>query len=249
MRKRLQIGILATFALGAAAALLRLWLLNTGIDEKGLLVSSHPGIWLSYVLTAVMAAGVIALTWPITFKPRYNKMFPGSLVAAAGCIAAAIGLIVFGCQALAGAADTLRRICGIVGLLSAVAMLGIAFFRFKGLRPNFLLLTLVCIFFMLALYCNYRQWSREPQLSVYVYAMLAMVCSLLACYYRTALDSGAGSIRGFLGFSLAALFFCFAALPGSDTPVLYLGFGLYFLGELTALRLPKRTRQKPIQGE
>ena len=69
---------------------------------------------------------------------------------------------------------------------------------------------------------------------------------MIACYYRTALDGGMGSIRAFLGFSLAALFFCCLAIPGGDA-ALYLGCGLYFVGELTAIRLPRRAKTNPEQ--
>lgn len=249
MKKRLQIGILAAFVLGVAGALLRLWLLNTGVDEKGLLVASHPGIWLCYVLTAAAVAAAVVISFPMNPKPRYTKMFPASVHAALGGLAAGIGLIAFGWMEMTAAQVTLSKVCGIAAFLAAVAMLTAAFFRFQGKRPHFLLLSAVCLFFMFALYCRYRQWSSEPQLSTYFYAMLAMICSMLACYYRTALDGGVGTVRGFLGFSIAAVFFCLVALPGSGDFPLYLGFVLYFLGELTSVRLPKRVKPKAEQGE
>lgn len=247
MKKRLQMGIWTVLALSLLGTVLRFLLMSSGLDEKGLPVLSHPGVWLCYVLTALMIAAVAAAVLPITVKPRCRRNFPASAAAAAGCAAAALGLGVFGCQVLSAAGDTLTKISGIAAFLATAAMLGTAFFRIKGMRAHIVLGIVVCLFFMLLLYCRYRQWSREPQLSLYFYAMLATVCAMIACYYRTALDAGAGSIRAFLGFSLAALFFCCLAIPGSGEPALYLGFGLYFAGELTAIRLPKRAKAEPKQ--
>lgn len=241
MKKRLQTGALATVGLGIVGAVLRFWLANTGFDEKGLMISSHPGIWLCYGLTALMAAAVIFTVRPISPKLRYARNFPASPLAAAGCAAGALGLALFGFGALRNGSAALNRVCGIAALLTAAVMVVIAWFRLRGQRPHVALGTVVCLFFTLMLYCRYRQWNREAQLSLYFYAMMATICSMLALYHRTALDGNTGSIRAFLGLSLAALFFCCLAIPGSADAPVHLGFALYFAGELTAIRLPRHS--------
>lgn len=246
MKKRLQMGFYAAAALGALGALLRLWLLGTGFDEKNLLVSGHPAIWLCYVLTAVMTAAAVFAAAPVKTKPRYHKNFPASPVTCAGCAAAALGLAVFGFQSLA-LADGLSRICAIAAFLAAAAMLGSAWFRLQGQRIHFSLGMVVCLFFMLALYSRYRKWSSEPQLDLYLYALLAMILSMLACYQRTALDGDVGKLRPYLGCCLGALFFCCLAFPGSGDWALYLGFGGHFAAELASIRLPRRSKPRPEQ--
>ncbi len=240
MKKRLQTGTLAIGVLSILGAVLRFWLVTTGFDEKGLLIPSHPGIWLCYGLTALMAGAAVLTVRPISPKLRYSRNFPASPVAAAGCAAGALGLAVFGCVSLL-TSGALNRLCGIAALPTAAVMLVIAYFRFRGLRPHVALGTVVCLFFTLMLYCRYRQWNSEAQLNIYFYAMMAAICSMLACYHRTALDGNMGSIRAFLGLSLAALFFCCLAIPGSGDAPVYLGFALYFAGELTAIRLPRHS--------
>lgn len=246
MKKRLQMATWTVLALSLLGTALRLWLLSSGYDEKGLLTASHPGVWLCYLLAAGMIGAVVVLLRPVSVKPRYRKNFPASISAAAGCAAAALGLVSFGLGMLA-LEDRLSKVCGAASFLAAAAMIGAGFFRFKGLRPHFTLRTFVCLFFTLALYCRYRDWSRESQLSVYLWALLAMIAAMLACYYRAALDGGVGSIPPFLGLSMAALFFCCLAAPGSGDALLYLGFAVHFLCELLCIRLPKRTQPKPVQ--
>lgn len=246
MKKRLQMGFYAAAGLGALGALLRLWLLCTGFDEKGLLVSGHPGIWLCYVLTVAMAAAAVFTVAPLKMKPRYHKNFPASPITAAGCAAAALGLVIFGVQSI-GLTDGLSRICAIAAFVAAAAMLGSAWFRFQGKRIHFSLGMVVCLFFMLALYSRYRQWSSEPQLSLYLYNLLAMILSMLACYQRTALDGDVGTLRSYLGCCLGALFFCCLAFPCNGDWALYLGFAGHFAAELVTLRLPRRSKPRPEQ--
>ncbi len=247
MKKRLQTGLWAVLALGGMGMLLRFWLFTVGTDERGLLNNTHVTVWLCYVLTALMAAAVVCAVLPLNPKPRYHRNFPASPYAAAGSAAAALALGIFGILSLTGAKDGLDRICGILALLAAAAMAGTAWFRFQGRRVHFACGTVVCVFFMLTLYSRYRQWSSEPQLIVYFYAMLALVCSMIAFYYRTALDGNIGRLRPFLGLSLTALYFCFLAIPGSGDWLLYLGLGAYFAGELLAIRLPRRSKASPEQ--
>lgn len=245
MKKRLQTGIFTALGVGLACALTQLWLLSTGYDETGLLKADHPAIWLGYALAAAGLGLTVFAVLPLNPKPRYGKLFPGSLWAAAGAFAAVLGLIVMGWQQLAAAADTLSRVCGIAALIAAAAMGVNGYFRLQGRQPHFALLAVNCLFFMVALYSRYQNWNIETQNSVFFFPLLALILSMLACYYRSALDSGNGSVRLWLVFSLTALFFCCGSLFSRSDPALMLGFCCYFLGELTAVRLPKGTKAAP----
>ena len=58
---------------------------------------------------------------------------------------------------------------------------------------------------------------------------------MLFSYYQTAFDVGMGKRRMQLGTGLLTVFACFAAIPGSQTALLYLTGGIWALTNLCAL--------------
>lgn len=210
---------------GLLTCLLRLWFLTGGTDDRGMLIASHPGNILVWVLTAATA---LAIFW-FGRKPASSKVrtvqapIPGilSTLAASIGITSAVGLLFRGNAPL-------HTLAGIVGVLAAMGFILAAVLRWRKLRPHFLIYCAVVVFLMLFPIYQYQQWSAVPQLDRYIFQLVASVCLMLSAYYRTALEQG-GSFRLFLLFSRSAVFFCLAAIPGSRMSIFYLAMAIWML--------------------
>ena len=64
--------------LGGLGLILRIWLLATGVDEKGLLDAGHIANILAFVLTAVFLLLLTTSSQPLTAADKYGKLFPAS---------------------------------------------------------------------------------------------------------------------------------------------------------------------------
>lgn len=237
MKKLLKPTNLPWFVLSAGiiGIALRFWLLSTGTDKTGLLVSGHPAGILLWLLTAVTAVLVILVCLPLAQANKYSFNFPPSAIGAIGEGSLALGILVANILALIGSADSLSAVTAVVGFLS-VALLGLcAFYRWKGIRPMFLLHSFVSIFWILRLVSLYRVWSPEPQLQNYIFQLFANVFMMLSLYQRTAFDVGCGNRRAHAIFHLAAAFFCCLSLIGSRDWFLYGACALWAITDLCRL--------------
>ena len=82
---------------------------------------------------------------------------------------------------------------------------------------------------MLTLVSNYQNWSALPQLQDYGFELLAIVFLMLATYQRAAFDVNYGNRRAYAFFSLGALFFSIAAIPGCNNPGFFIGCAAWML--------------------
>ncbi len=223
MKKILNPANLPWFVLGAGTIGigLCLWLMSTGMDEKGLWVSGHPAVVLLWLLSAATIAVVIVLCMPLVEAPKYTFNFPSSPVDAIGDGILALGILAASILTLVDSADLLSSVIAIVGLLSAGLLALCAFYRWKGMQPMFLLRGFVCVFWVLRLISLYQRWSPEPQLQSYVFQLLANVCMMLSFYQRTAFDANYGNRRAHTIYHLNAIFFCCLSLIGSQDWFLY----------------------------
>lgn len=241
MMKYLKNHILPLLAVvgGIAVFFLRLSHLAT-VDNKGLLASGHIAGILAGVLTLLIPA---VLAWRSVVLPRENTCrFPASVIAAVGYGAAALGICYTAVSLLLHQPNNLVMIAGFVGIVASVALILLATVRFQGLRGNVLYHGAVCLFFMLLLICQYQSWSSEPQLQLYGCSLLATVCLMISAYHRGCFEIKLGQLRMFTFFRTASIFFCLAAIPGSDFWLLYLTGAVWSLADLLNLT------QKPQEG-
>ena len=222
-------------AAGIIGIALRFWLLSTGIDKTGLLVSGHPADILLWLLTAATAVLVILGCLPLAQANKYAFNFPPSLIAAVGEGLLALGILVANILALIGSADSLSTATAVVGFLSVAPLALCVFYRWKGIRPTFLLHSFVCIFWVLRLVSLYRVWSPEPQLQNYIFQLFANVFMMLSFYQRTAFDVDCGNRRAHAISHLAAAFFCCLSLIGSRDWFLYGTCALWAIADLCRL--------------
>lgn len=224
-----------TLAAGVLGLLLRIWLYATGTDKSGLLVGGHPAdlfIWL-------LCAGVMVYLWfaskPLVAAPKFEFNYPASLSGAVGCGVGALGI---GCNSvteLLHYADNLTLIASILGLLASAALIILALQRYRGVQPNILLHTAVCVYFMVLLVSLYRHWSSDPQLQDYCFQLLATVCLMLSAYYRAAFDVDLGRRRPLVVFHLAAVFFCCLSITDKSIVFFYLPVGIWAFTDLCSL--------------
>jgi len=224
---------------GIAACFLRLWLFASGTDDKGLLVTSHPGNILSWLLTAAVIVLLILCLRGISRRCQFRT----EPVTAAGFFVQSIGFGLAAWSMIAKTALVLNTAAAITGMLAAVCALAIGLFTWKGYRAHPLFFCPGILFFVFFLVCQYQHWSAEPEMQRYVFFLLASVLMMLSLYQRAALTTGGGNGTLYLFFSRGALFFCFAASVHSGQPVFLCAMGLSIL--LDGCTIP----QKRVRSE
>jgi len=199
---------------GVLGLIFRFWLYSVGIDDKGLLIQSHPAhilIWLTVAVTfGLSAAGVQNLPTSAT------TVFPASRLSAVGAMVAAACLLIADFIELVTIRDTVNTISFFLGLLACAGLVLTGLRRLTGqpgIRWAGLALTL---YFMVHMIVQYRLWSGEPQLQNYFFPLMASVFLMLCCYYRTALEQTGKGLRLYVFFNQCALLCCLMALNTSS---------------------------------
>ena len=214
-----------TLIAGAVGFLMRLWLLSTGIDHKGLLITTHPANALCFVLTGVFLALLFACLYRTPSKP-YRGLFPPSMPSAVGCWLAALGIGFTLLTERAGTTDLLAVVSTALGILAVFALAILGLRRLQGIRPNPVYHALVTLYLMLQLVCRYRLWSSETQLTVLFFRLMASIFLMLSTYYLATLDAGTNHLKRYLFARNSALFFCMVAAPEQST-VFYVSMALW----------------------
>lgn len=225
-----------TLICGLTGLALRMWLLNSGVDAKGLLITTHPANVASYLLTALFLLVLLLAVRPLNAVSSYKKLYPPSAFALVGCILAAAGIALSAVYEILQRRDLIAMLTLAVGLLAAVSLVLMGIGRKKGGRPNYLLHACLCVYLMLHLINQYRLWSSDPQLQLYFFPLLASVFLMLSAYHGTVLSSQKGSRRWYVFCNQAALFFCCLSLAGSAW-FYYLLMGIFCLTNLCSLQV------------
>ena len=221
-----------TLSAGLLGLLLRFTLLYTAVDEKGLLVTGHwadTGVWL---LTAALIGLICLALRRCTGPASYDAAFPASLLRCAGSLVAACGFLLSGAPVVAAARLALAE--PVLRILAAIALVAVAYCRFRGKKSTFLLHGIVCLYLALRMVCRYQIWSADPQLQHYAFYLGAHVALLLSSYQITALDAGFGNHRSLWHWGLAAVYLCLTALPGCEEPFFLLCCAVWMLSNLTS---------------
>ena len=229
---------LFTLLCGGTGALLRLWLYSTGLDEEGLLKAAHPAGILVLILTVLTIAALIWFLRHFSVEDKYPRQFPASLLGSLGTFAGAAGILLAAMVELVRRESPLSVLAGLLGIIAAAAMVMTALCRYKGMRPNYLLHTAVCLFFVVRLISRYQNWSADPQLHDYCFQLLATVCAMLFCYHRAALDLKSGNRRPLVIVGLLGTYFCCLSVVASDAPLFYAAIGAWMVTNLGALDIP-----------
>ena len=220
-------------AAGLLALGLRLVLLQTGVDSKGLLITGHWADTAVWLLTAAVIGVIFFFLRGCTGPASDAVAFPASTVRSIGCLLAGFGFLLSPSPAISASRLALAE--PILRLLAAGAMVAVGFCRFRGKRSSVLFHGTVCLYLALRMVCRYQIWSSDPQLQHYVFYLGAHVALMLSCYQLAAFDADSGSHRGLWSWSLGAVYLCLAALPGCDDPFFLLCGALWMFSCLSSL--------------
>lgn len=231
-----------TVACGGIGMLLRFWLLSTE-NDKGFIARDHISATLLLILTVAFLALLFWACRALLQAEKFSFNFPASPIAALGTALAALGLGIAGVTDLFTASELLAAMTALAGILAAAALLFAARCRWLGTQPTMLLHGAVCLWLMLRLICLYRSWSADPQLSNYVFQLLAIVFCMLASYHRAAFNINEGHRGPYAFCAMTTVYFCFLSLAGPDAILPYLSLGIWLLTDLCDLTpMPKEFR-------
>lgn len=233
-----------TLGAGGLGLVLRTALYATGFDEKGLLVAGHwAGIAL-WLLTALLAAGLLFLTRSLQGPRQYQDAHPLSVPAGLGSLGLAAVILITTVSEFSEFSSNISRIAWLLGLCSSIAMGFVAFCRLSGVRPNFACHGVLCIYLALRMVTRYQHWSSDPQLQDYVFYLSAYVALMLTAYHQAAFDADMGKHSSLWLLSLAAVYLCCLSLKDAPDTLLLLAAGIWAFTNLTALTVKPR-RQRP----
>ena len=235
---------LFTLLCGIVGALLRLWLYSAGMDHEGLLETGHPAGVLVLILTALVIGALLWFLRNFSTQDKYHHQFPASIWGSVGAFAAGIGVLLASMLELIQQGSALFLPTSLLGIGAAAALAFTGLCRIKGLRPNFLFHTLVCLFFVLRLISRYQTWSADPQLHDYCFQLLATVCAMLFSYHRAALDLKSGNRRPLATVGLLGTYFCCLSVVNSDGMLFYAALAAWMVTNLGELET-----SRPASGE
>ena len=237
MRKLINPKHLPLWALltGGICLLLRVWLMTTGIDEKGFFVTGHlAAILLSIVVLGVMVA-LFFLTKDLLEATKYSFNFPASDVCSYGAFVGAAGLFIASFVDIFTAIDTLETICAVAGIIAAALLAFNGICRRRGIAPSMLIHIGIGVYLMLRLVSYYRHWSADPQILDYCFQLVATASLLLSTYQRASFDAQEGQRRPYAFFCLTTIFFSCASLTGWSNILFFLSVIIWQITDLCSL--------------
>lgn len=229
MKKLFRARMLPLFTMGAGGLglVLRIWLLSSGVDEKGLIVPGHPANTLSFLLTA-LALLVFALCCFDSHPQMRKTVLQTPVATMIGCGAAAVGILATSIEELLLRAEPVTVTCCVLGALAATSLVFSGVLGLRRMKPAWWLHLPVVLFFMFHIISQYRFWSSEPEVQSFFFQLLASLSLMLSSYYRIAAEAGKPQPRRYLFASQAALFFCCMSCIGSSH-LFYLSCGAWLL--------------------
>lgn len=218
---------------GVVCMLLRLWLLTTGVDPKGLLVRGHVGDITSWCITGAVLIGLGIFT--AVSKPQCQ--FHTSRFSHIGSI---LQVIAFGAASTTfERTSMLSALCCLAALLAGISCVIRLLLRSNDKPISAPLYCAPVIFFLLFILCRYQHWSSEPQLQLFSFQLLALVCLTVSAYHRAAMAVNLGSSSLYFFFSNAALFLCLAAIPGDSMPLFFFFMAVSTLLDGSSFAVPE----------
>jgi len=220
MKLKTSILPLFTAFLSVVGIIIRYWMHTAGTDAEGLIIKGHP----STTVMAVLLVGLGLMLAVFAFFPDRTTVRPGkSAPGAVGCYIGAVGLLITAVTELSAmsALDNERTASAMAGLLSVLfgfASVGVMVVmgncRSQGKPLNRWAYTVIIAFFVFHLLQQYQVWTREPQLSSYLFPLFASITLMLCTYYRASKDLVLTGQRQYLVLSQAALFFSMMSIGG-----------------------------------
>ena len=242
MKKYLRYADVLVLFTGALGLFLRLIIAMGGTDDKGLYPKNHPA-WVILCILSVAVIGVLfLLTRQVGADQRYKPNFPASLTGAVGAGLAAVGIAFTAFDTFAF--DLLSVLTFVTGLASMGGLLLAAYCRYTGRKPHFLCHAAPAVFFALRLFLLGKRLGAEPEVSRFLFEMLASLAMVPACYQLWGFDVDLGKRDKCLFWTLTAAYLCIVAVVGMENWLLYLSCAAWLLtGSCKLQFLPKKLRR------
>lgn len=219
---------LTTAVLGVVCLGLRVLMLATGIDDKGLLVRGNVPNVAMWIIAVVYLAALWVMTGKLGGNGTYGQIFPQSSLG--GWLSVAGGIVMI---SVVFDGSVIQRVMAIAAV---VCMVFTGYCRYVRMRPVFWIHGLLCVYFLVSLITKYQTWSGDPQLHEYGFQMLACVMLMLYTCHRAACDGNMIARRRMVFAGMAACFFCIVALSDSSAPGYYAGSALWVAGSMCSLK-------------
>lgn len=225
-----RLPILALTLLGAAAGLiLRRWQLQSAFDEAGLILSGSAATWVLGIFCVLITA-VLALTAAQLFRRgTYMESFSSGQMEMVISVCAA-ALILAGCaMALLAQPSGGNLMLNFLGILSALCIGATAMQRYHGTVPSIALHLVPCLYLVIKLIVDFKQWSVDPAVLDYCYHLFAAISTMCAVFHLGGFCFGRGRRRITTFWCLTSLVFSAIALAdgGLSRCLLLGGMGLW----------------------
>lgn len=205
--------------LGLGGMGLQFWYFGSGEDAKGLLMPWHPGKIGTYILLAL----ALVLTFA-SYRHVHRPKVPGRVRAIGAALAA-----VFTAIASGRFASQQRYLLFALCVSAAISALYILWAHTKNRRPHFIAYSIFAICFMFYLLSRYQAYSAEPEISRYVFKILALVSMMMVFYQQAAIRAGTGRFRSYFFWRGMMLFLSLTAIPSAEAPALYLSAAVWLM--------------------
>ena len=205
--------------LGLGGMGLQFWYLGSGEDTRGLLIPWHAGKIGTYILLVL----ALALTFA-SYRHAYRPKVAGKVRAVGAGLAA-----VFTAVAAGNFAGEQRYLMFMLSALATVSALYILWAHRKNRKPHYFSYSIFAICFMFYLLSRYQAYSAEPEITRYVFKILALVSMMMVFYQQAAIRAGTGHFRSYFFWRGMTLFLSLTAIPSAETPALYLSVALWLM--------------------
>lgn len=236
--------VLFSIMTAIAAYFLRLNQLENAYDETGYIVAGAEKGGFAWFCLAVLA---LFAAYSFFLRPR--KKYPA--IAVRGPVPltltlAAAAAMTVGCVAMAMELEQMSDLLlAAGGIVTAICWVVVGLDRYRGRQIPAALLMVPALYYAVELICNFRYWSRDPQILDYCYDLLALISVMCATYHLGGFCFDKGGRRICTFFCFSGIFFSAAALADGGLRSIALNGAsiLWLLVNLSALLRPARKRR------
>lgn len=225
-----RISIFLPFLIGAAAAaVVRRWQLSSAFDSDGLMISGSPSTWVLGILCALLTVLALILSHRLAKHSGYEESFSSetpemvvSLIAAA--------LLLAGCGlSLVTSPSGINVLVQFLGIASALCIAVTARQRYQGVVPKAALHLLPCLYLVVRLIVDFKQWSVDPAVLDYCYTLFASISAMCAVFHLGGFCFAQGRRRTSVFWCLLCIVFSAVSLAdgGLSHCLLTGGIGLW----------------------
>lgn len=172
------------FLIGAAAgAGIRRWQLSSAFDSEGQVISGSPSTWILGILCALLAVLALIVARRLPKRAEYEESFSSETPEMVISLAAA-ALLLAGCALdLMAAPQGINLLVQFLGIASALCIGVTARQRYLGIVPKAALHMLPCLYLVVRLIVDFKQWSVDPAVLDYCYTLFASITAMCAVFH------------------------------------------------------------------